>query len=342
MKKLSLLFISFFLLTSCHKEPKLQIHLPEYIQRNKPAVVKIDNLNQTKIDKVDILVDNQAVQSLTYGPTIQILVPKQFKLGQHSLKLNFNQGGQLVKSMTLAFILYAGIKPKVLSYELIKTYPHDINAFTQGLEFYKDTLYEGTGLYGQSSLRKTDYKTGKIFKQIDLDRKYFGEGISILKDQVYQLTWQNGMGFIYDTNLTKKGEFKYHKSKEGWGLCNDGDVLYKSDGTEKIWILDPITLQEKDFINVYTNHHKIVRINELEWVKGKIYTNIWQKNALAIINPATGAVEGIVNLSDLHKKVTQHPELDVLNGIAYDKKTGHLFVTGKKWDKLFEIKILFK
>ncbi len=340
MNKFATVILIFFGLTSCQKEVRIQVNLPEKPQQNKVLKAQINNLNQLDIDQIYVTVDGQELKKILYQNQIEIKLDDKFKLGSHQLTFDFITGDQSVKKITKNIELYAGVSPKVLKYKLINTYPHDINAFTQGLEFYKDTLYEGTGLNGESSLRKTDYKTGKIYKKIDLDRKYFGEGISILNDKVYQLTWQSGVGFIYDTNLNKTGEFKYQNSKEGWGLCNDGTTLYKSDGTEKIWQLDPETLAEKNFINVYTNRHKITRINELEWVNGKIYTNVWQKNALAIIDPKTGAVEGIINLSDLHNKVTKHPQLDVLNGIAYDKKTGHLFVTGKKWDKMFEIEIL--
>ena len=339
MKQTLAIFLLFIALTSCQKEVKIQINLPEKPQQGKAIKVQFNNLNQSDIDQVYIAVDGKELSKTPYNNQIEIKLDKQFKLGVHQVSFDFVKDGESLKKISKNLELFAGIAPKVLKYKLINTYPHDINAFTQGLEFYKDTLYEGTGLNGESSLRKTNYKNGKILKKIDLDRKYFGEGISVLNDKVYQLTWQNGVGFIYDTNLNKTGEFKYQNSKEGWGLCNDGKVLYKSDGTEKIWQLDPETLDEKDFINVYTNRHRIVRINELEWVNGKIYTNVWQKNALAIIDPQTGAVEAIINLSDLHNKVTKHPQLDVLNGIAYDKKTGHLFVTGKKWDKMFEIEI---
>jgi len=339
MKRVLLSTIVLLFLSACKKDIKIQVNLPDKPQQNKNIPVSLNNLNHSNVDKIIVSVDGQKLSELPYAGKFNIKLNNSFKLGQHQLSFDFQKEGESLKRLQKNIELYAGIKPKVYTYELINTFPHDINAFTQGLEFYKDTLYEGTGLNGESSLRKTDYKTGKIYKKIDLDKRYFGEGISILNDKVYQLTWQSGIGFIYDTSLNKKGEFKYNHSKEGWGLCNDGKVLYKSDGTDRIWQLDPETLSEKDFINVYTDRHKIVRINELEWVDGKIYTNVWQKNALAIIDPKTGAVEGIVNLSDLHKKVTKHPKLDVLNGIAYDKKSGHLLVTGKKWDKMFEIKI---
>ncbi|HNU59882.1 MAG TPA: glutaminyl-peptide cyclotransferase, partial [Aquaticitalea sp.] len=189
-------------------------------------------------------------------------------------------------------------------------------------------------------LRKVDYKTGEVLKNIDLTNQYFGEGLTILGDKLYQLTWRENTGFIYDVNTFEKtGSFKYGKSKEGWGLCNDGTSLYKSDGTDKIWTLDTNDFTEKDHIQVYTNNGKIPSLNELEWIDGKIFANIYQRNGVVIINPKSGAVEGVIDFSPLKEKVTQHRELDVLNGIAYNPNTKTIFVTGKDWDKLFEVEV---
>ena len=157
------------------------------------------------------------------------------------------------------------------------------------------------------------------------------------------MTWKKGTGFVYDVNsFDKINSFKYGNSKEGWGLCNNENTIYKSDGTEKIWLLNPESLVEESFIQVYTNKGKIVGINEMEWIDGKIYANRWQKDGVAIINPKNGAVTGVINFSPLKKLVTQHEKLDVLNGIAYNSKTNTIFVTGKHWDKLFEIVIIEK
>ena len=190
-------------------------------------------------------------------------------------------------------------------------------------------------------MRKVDYKTGSILKNINLADDYFGEGLTILNNKIYQLTWQKGIGFIYDINsFEKTNSFKYGKSKEGWGLCNDSNVIYKSDGSEDIWILNPETLIEQEYIQVYTNKGPIKEINELEWINGKIYANRYQKDGVAIINPENGAVIGVIDFSPLKKLVKQHQGLDVLNGIAYNPKTKTVFVTGKRWDKLFEIEII--
>ena len=211
--------------------------------------------------------------------------------------------------------------PKIFTYNIINEYPHDITSYTQGLEFYNDTLYESTGQYKESKLRKVDYKTGEVIKNIDLADEYFGEGLTILNDKIYQLTWQKGTGFVYDVNTFEKlSSFKYGNSKEGWGLCNNDKSIYKSDGTEKIWLLNPETLVEEEYIQVFTNKGKIIGINEMEWIDGKIYANRYQKDGVAIINPKNGAVIGVIDFSPLKKIVTQHEGLDVLNGIAYNPK----------------------
>ncbi|WP_439153275.1 glutaminyl-peptide cyclotransferase [Winogradskyella sp.] len=239
--------------------------------------------------------------------------------------------------------VYNNSIPSYYSYEIINTYPHDMSSYTQGLEFYNGDLYESTGQRGESKLRKVNFETGEVLKNINLNDTYFGEGLTILDDKIYQLTWQANTGFIYDVNSFEKlSSFKYGKSKEGWGICNDGKTLYKSDGTEKIWLINTENLTEKSHIEVYTEKGKIPQLNELEWIEGKIYANIYQRNGVVIVNPKTGGVEGVIDFKPLRKLVTQHPELDVLNGIAYHPERKTIFVTGKNWDKLFEVTVTKK
>lgn len=285
---------------------------------------------------------NLNVQSVSYqlnGKDISESFVVGSKLGEQTItaKVNYEEASEDV-STTITVL--NNEQPKIYSYKIINEYPHDINSYTQGLEFHNGELYESTGQYGKSKLRKVNYKTGEVLKNVDLTNQYFGEGLSILNDNLYQLTWQENTGFIYDVNsLEKTGTFKYGKSKEGWGLCNDGEFLYKSDGTEKIWTLDATNFTEKGYIQAYTNNGKIASLNELEWINGKIYANIYQRNGVAIINPKNGAVEGVIDFSPLKEKVTQHPKLDVLNGVAYNSETNTIFVTGKEWDKLFEVEV---
>jgi len=262
------------------------------------------------------------------------------KLGTKTIKATFNYNNDLVILKKKIEILSQN-KPKVLHFEIINEYPHDIDAYTQGLEFYKGELYESTGQYKASTLRKLNYKTGEIVRKIDLAPNHFGEGLTFLNDELFQLTWKAKVGFVYNPeDFSKTKTFKYKKSNEGWGICNDGKRLYKSDGTDKIWTLNSTTLEEEDYIQIYTNTSKVKRVNELEWINGKIYANIYEQNGIAIINPINGEVEAVINCNSLKEKVTQHPKLNVLNGIAYNEATNTIFVTGKNWDKLFEIKLI--
>ena len=265
------------------------------------------------------------------------------KLGEKMLIAKIYSDGETYEAVTKLTIL-SSIKPKLYTYKILETYPHDINAYTQGLEFENDTLYESTGQYKESSLRKTDYKTGEVYKNIALKPNYFGEGLTILNNKIYQLTWRENTGFIYNLKtMEQTGTFVYGQSKEGWGLCHDeNNNIYKSDGTDKIWTLNSNTLAEKDYIEIFTNTSKINSVNELEWVDGKIYANVYQQGSIAIIDPTNGAVEGVIDLTDLKDKVTQHPKLDVLNGIAYNGEPNILYITGKNWDKLFKIEIIQK
>lgn len=296
------------------------------------------NPNSKSIDSIVYFVNNRKMGSKKGVEKFSFELKDQ-KLGYQNLKAMVYYEGQNAEAST-RIELVSDIQPKLLKYTIVNTYPHDIAAYTQGLEFYRDTLYEGTGQYGKSSLRKTNYKTGEVYKKVELADQYFGEGITILNNKVYQLTWQNNEGYVYDADTFKKEKtFTYFKPIEGWGLTNDGKNLYQSDGTEKIWIINPTTLKEVDYLNVYSFETKIKSINELEWIGGKIYGNVYQKDAIAIINPKNGAVEAIINLADLKKKITKLPDTDVLNGIAYNPKTKTIFVTGKNWNKMFEIKV---
>ncbi len=310
---------------------------PKVINQNDILGVAIKNLKDKTIEKVTYSIDGEEIQ-LTDNK-IDFSIPK---LGNKTLTAKIVYEGNTVEINKNLKVL-AQNAPEIYTYTILNEYPHDTNAYTQGLEFYNDTLYEGTGQKGRSFLRKLDYKTGKVWNQIDLDKAYFGEGITILDGKIYQLTWQSGIGFIYDQkNMTKLDNFQYGKSRQGWGLTNDGKKLYKSDGTEKIWILDPITLIEESHIEIVTNSSIFNNANELEYVDGKIYANVYQKPSVMIIDSKSGAIEGVINFSGLSDKVTKGEDWDsnnVLNGIAYHAKKKTFFVTGKDWDKLFEVQI---
>lgn len=296
----------------------------------------LQNKENKTIDSVIYYINEVKIGSVKGNEKLPFALKNQ-KLGNQTIKALVYFEGQNI-DLVSGFSIYASTEPKILNYKIVNTYPHDINAYTQGFEFYNGVLLEGTGQYRESTLRKTDYKTGKVIEQIKLEDKYFGEGITVLKDKIYQLTWQEKTGFVYDAK-TFKLEKTFSFETEGWGITNDGEKLYMSDGTEKIYILNPESLKVEDFINVYTSGSKIDSINEMEWINGKIWANIYQKDVIAIINPKTGTVEHVINCSELKSKVTQHPEIDAFNGIAYNPTTKTYFVTGKNWDKTFELTI---
>jgi len=315
--------------------------LKESYQPQESLSLMLKNDKNKTIDSIIYYVNEKRAGAVIGNKKLDFALADT-KLGYQNVKALVYYEGQNVETATRIEVV-SNVKPKLLTYTIVNTYPHDETSYTQGLEFYRDTLFEGTGQRGTSKLLKTDYKTGKAYQSINLEGRYFGEGITILNNKVYQLTWQENIGFIYNAdNLKQIKTFEYFKKVEGWGLCNDGKLLYQSDGTEKIWVLDPETMKEADYINVYSEASKIKAVNELEWVDGKIYGNVYQKDAVAVINPKTGAVEGILDLRELKTKVNMighDPGNDVLNGLAYNPKTKTLFVTGKKWDKMFEIKI---
>ncbi len=224
------------------------------------------------------------------------------------------------------------------SYRVVNRYPHDRTSFTQGLEYRDGFLYEGTGLNGRSVLRKERLETGEILQEVKLGQAFFGEGITVLPKQIVQLTWQTGVGFVYDRDtLHTARTFNY--PGEGWGLTNDGHHLYMSDGSAQIRYWDPTTLQEQQRITVRDGGSDVLSLNELEWIKGEIYANIWQTDRIARISPQDGRVVGWINLSGLLTD-SERAQADVLNGIAYDAIRNRLFVTGKLWPTLFEIQLV--
>jgi len=226
-------------------------------------------------------------------------------------------------------------------YKIIKVYPHDSEAFTQGLVYDNGNLYEGTGQYGASTLRQVDLTTGNVLRQIRLADNLFGEGICLWKDKIIQLTWQSGTGLVYDKgNMTKIASFTY--PTEGWGITSDGQELIMSDGTETLHFLDPETFEEKSRIRVLDGKMAVKGLNELEYVKGDIFANVWPTNMIAIISPKTGQVKGWINLEKILQKESSgrgFQNVDVLNGIAYDQEGQRLFVTGKLWPYLFQIEL---
>lgn len=221
--------------------------------------------------------------------------------------------------------------------EVVRTYPHDPQAFTQGLEYYGGFLYESTGQSGHSSLRRVDLETGKVLQKIDLSSDYFGEGLTIFRGNIYQLTWLTNIGFAYDLKTFRKlRDFRY--TGEGWGLTHDGSKLILSDGTNTLRYLNPETFEVARRLEVYAGTVAVTNLNELECIGGDIYANVWHVNRIARIDARSGKVRDWIDFSELAAKEQQEPE-GVLNGIAYDAARKRLFVTGKDWAHLFEVRI---
>lgn len=307
-------------------------------QQNETVSLSINNKKNITIDKITYSIDGKELEIVDNKTTLSVET-----LGNKVIKATLNYEDTSIEISKKIKVLSPNA-PEIYTYEIINEYPHNTNAYTQGLEFHNDTLYEGTGKKGRSSLRMVDYKTGKVLQQIDLDNTIFGEGITIVNGKIYQLSWKNKIGFIYDLKDFKKiDNFQYGESNLGWGLTHDDHKIFKSDGTEKIWFLNPDTMVEEGYIETVTNTSIFNRANELEYVDGKLYANVYRKPSVMIIDATTGAIEGVINFSGLSKKITKDENWidneSVLNGIAYHPIKGTFFVTGKNWNKLFEVKI---
>lgn len=241
--------------------------------------------------------------------------------------------------VTTLFVSQGNSEPRksssvTIPYKVVKVYPHDAKAFCQGLVYDGETLYESTGIYGQSTLRQVDLETGRVEKKRSLNRRLFGEGLALVDDKLYQLTWKSGVGIVYDAKtLSFIEQFSYRG--EGWGLAYDGKHLILSDGSYRLRFLDPKTFEVVKTVAVKDGRRPIIRLNELEYIDGKLYANILFSDKIVVINPSTGKVTGWLDLAGINNKPLG-PD-DVLNGIAYDKKSKRLLVTGKNWPNLFAI-----
>ena len=254
------------------------------------------------------------------------------------------------QDVTTNIILTAAKAPEMLTYKVEKVFPHDTSCYTEGLLYQDGALYESGGGYldppagqskdVQSRLRKVDLATGKSIKQIMLDPKVFGEGISIVGNKIIQLTYLEKIGYVYDKDSFKLlSTFTNNVGVEGWGMCFDGKKLYMDDKTNRIFFLDKDTYKQTGFIDVYDDKGQVEEVNELEYIDGKLYANVYKTNNILVIDPKTGAVLQKVDLSNLYPEASRNPNADVMNGIAWDAKGKRLFVTGKKWPHLYQIKI---
>jgi glutamine cyclotransferase len=347
MKKIILLLVIGSVLVSCRRKDKNLVSFvsPEagtVVPSGKNILLKTDAESGT-FDSITYYIDTAFAGSRKDTTSISVST-NGLTLGARLLTAKVYKGG-VPTEVTSNIQLLPANAPKRYSYKVINTFPHDTSSYTEGLEFHDGYLYESDGGYedsstGASSLRKVDLKTGKVLKQIDIKGHIFAEGLTIIGDKIIQITYQEGVGFEYDKNTFKKlRDFPYTAGREGWGLCFDGDRILNSDGTNTIYFLNKETYQKQGSFDVFDNKGPVQQLNELEYIDGKIFSNIYLENRIVIIDPKTGAVEADINLEELDPYRGQNRDL-VLNGIAWDARGRRLFVTGKKWDKLFEIKIM--
>ncbi|WP_316832606.1 glutaminyl-peptide cyclotransferase [Pedobacter aquatilis] len=313
------------------------------IALGKEIEVKIDFAKGEKIDSVVYLLDSAKV--MLAKDTLGVKIKTQgLKLGNHLLTAKV-YNGDMSNDITANVIFLASKSPDLYTYKVIAKLPHDTTAYVEGLEYHDGFFYEGTGEKGKSDLRKVNIQTGKVLQRAKLDTAYFGEGITVVDNKILQLTWQEKTALVFD-----KDSFKLLKKlpypRDGWGMTFDGQKIYASDGSNTIYFLDKNTYQTIGSIDVFDDKASRDNINELEYIDGKIYANVYTTNNIIIINSETGAIEGKIDLSGLlpadYYKTDWDKSNNVLNGIAYDKVGKRLFVAGKKWPYIYEIKVLKK
>ena len=346
LSKISLFLLTIVILSSCEKSYRFNILVPKKTVLNEKVKISIQEENNRNFEKVLFFVNGKEVASENGSFT---LYSKNYGVGRQSISAMVYYGEGKSKRVNNSIEVFPKTEPILYTGKIINTYPHNPEAFTQGLQYVDGYIYESTGKRGKSTISKLNLKTGEVLKQTRLEDEFFGEGITILNDKLYSLTWEANKGFVYNPEtLEREKEFQYNRSRQGWGLTNNGMELIKSDGSHKIWFLNAETLKETRSIEAYYNKGKIDKLNELEYINGKIYANRWItdkpiKSIIAIINPDNGVVEGIINLHSVREEVMKNQKLtthDVLNGIAYDAENDRLFVTGKNWNKLFEIQLV--
>ncbi|GAA4514972.1 MULTISPECIES: glutaminyl-peptide cyclotransferase [Sphingobacterium] len=302
------------------------------------------NIPFNSIDSVVYSVDGEVIARKTDTTSVQ-LDTKNYGFGDRSLSAKVYAEGK--EDIAYSNIVVLPGAAKNYGFEVVNRYPHDTKAYTQGLQYADGVLYETTGQPSMldgivTSLRKVNLNTGEIIKIEQPNEDFFGEGMTIVGDKIVFLTWEHNKGFFYDKNTFKKiGSFEYGNSREGWGLTYDGSRLIKSDGSNKLYFLNAQTGKEEGFIGVYDENGPVANLNELEYIEGKVYANVYGQDIIVIINPQNGMVEGRINLVGLYTEAEGRKQTDnELNGIAYDAKGKRLFVTGKLWPQLFEIKLI--
>lgn len=310
-----------------------------YILKDAVKVVLSPADKNNTPDSVRIIFNSKLVTTLK-GEPWEFSIPQEFTVttGRKSLKIVAYKGAVAGNTITRFLVFYSDITPKTKGYKVINSFPHDRSAFTQGLVYDNGVFFEGTGQTTGSSLREVKLETGSVIRQHNLEASLFGEGITLYNDRIYQVTWQNKVGFVYE-KPTFKVINKIYYNTEGWGLTTIDNKIVMSDGTNILYFFEPEMFTVTSQIEVYDNSKKINSLNELEYINGEIWANIWMSDLIVRIDPLSGKVLGYINMKGLLPDSERDADTDVLNGIAYDKANNRIFVTGKKWPKLYEIKV---
>ena len=310
-----------------------------YIQPGAELQINWDFFaGEVLFDSVQFVMEGKILKVI--GPEIletSVLIP-EVNPGQTNLRLIFSLKNGKTESHTLRLKVSSGIKPVNYGYKVIRTYPHDIKAYTQGLEYWDGYLYEGTGNYGESSLRRTKLETGEIVKFRNLSSDLFGEGITRINNKVYQITYREQVGFVYDENNFEVLRKIYYQIKEGWGLTNNGEYILMSDGSHYIYYMDTTYFSVVKKIEVFDNEKEVNLLNELELINGILFANRYTTEEIVMIDPESGRLLGRIDMSGILDPADKHPRIDYFNGIAYDEKSDRIFVTGKYWPKIYEVK----
>jgi glutamine cyclotransferase len=357
MKNILYTILALFIISSCSQD-KEKVSTPtnntvanakfvgiknndQFIMGND-VPVKVQIADMENISSLKVTFDDEIVFEGKPTSNQEIIPVKTAggKVGFVNLKMVAEFNGQdkpTIDNRTI--VLFSDKAPDLLIAKKVSEYPHEVSSYTQGLEFDGNQLFEGTGQRGSSVVAKVDLNTGKILKKADLDLTLFGEGITILGDKIYQLTWQAGRCMVYDKNsLEKINEFKY--SGEGWGITNNGKDLIMTDGSSKIFFRNPETFEITKTLFVFDHGKEWPFLNELEWVEDKIYVNVYQKTDILIVDPSSGKVEAVIDAYDVDREAKSgNPKSDVLNGIAYNKETKSLYITGKYYPSLVKIEV---
>jgi glutamine cyclotransferase len=324
--------------TSIQLQPKKN----SYTSGEKFTAVLQTKLKDGSLENIEVYIDGKLLFESKNLYNSKEINTGELQVGTHNLKVVVKKTDGRQGENYQNFLVVSDIEPQKYRYKILSSYPHNPQFFTQGLEFHEGVLYEGTGQEGSSAIYKTDYKTGKILKEHKLENQYFGEGITIINGKIYQLTYKNQNGFVYDLNTFELIKTWKYKQKEGWGLTNDGKSLIMSDGTEYIFFINPETLEEEKSIQVCNNKELVKNINELEYINGEIWANIWTTEKIVIIDPQSGKIKSEISFKGISDLISQNQQQqkDVFNGIAFNPLNNKIFVTGKLWPKLFEIELI--